>query len=127
MARAPPETLSASMFRAPPISFGTNPTIGSRGKDFGTTLLECVDETLADLLGQKVRDAAYLVLEKNYIPRGDIPVKPDKFGSFLEEVFGIAGLTIGRAIARRLYTKLGMRYAEIRRYKFQDYIQAART
>ena len=97
------------------------------GKKFDQMLLECVDESLADLLSPKVRDAAYSVMERTYsIPRNDIPRKPNQFGTCLEQVFGVAGKTIGRTIARRLYSKLGLEFFDKPGYVFHDYIRAAK-
>lgn len=97
------------------------------GKKFDRMLLECVDESLADLLSPKVRDAAYIVMERTYsIPRDEIPGKANQFGSCLEQVFGVAGKTIGRTIARRLYSKLGLEFLEKPGYEFHDYIRAAK-
>ena len=97
------------------------------GKKFDKILLECVDESLADLLSPKVRDAAYSVMERTYsIPRNDIPRKPNQFGTCLEQVFGVAGKTIGRTIARRLYSKLGLDFFDRPGYEFHDYIRAAK-
>ena len=99
----------------------------SNGKDFNRIFLECVDESLADLLGTKVRDTAYLVFQRNYsIARNDIPHLPSQFGSCLDQVFGVAGKTIGRTIARRLYSRLGLAFFEKPGYKFHDYIEAAK-
>ena len=97
-------------------------------KKFDMMLLECVDESLADLLSPKVRDATYIVMERTYsIQRNEIPGKANQFGSCLEQVFGVAGKTIGRTIAKRLYSKLGLEFFEKPGYEFHDYIRAART
>ena len=98
------------------------------GKEFDNILLECVDASLSDLLSPKVRDATYIVLEKTYsISRNEIPQRPNQFGSCLEQVFGVAGKTIGRTIAKRLYSKLGLEFLEKPGYEFNDYIRAARA
>jgi len=99
----------------------------SNEKKFNRIFLECVDESLADLLGTKVKDTAYLVFQKNYsIARNDIPHRPSQFGSCLDQVFGVAGKTIGRTIARRLYSRLGLTFFEKPGYEFHDYIEAAK-
>lgn len=98
------------------------------GKEFDNILLECVDTSLSDLLSPKVRDAAYLVLERTYsISRKEIPQRANQFGSCLEQVFGVAGKTIGRTIVRRLYSKLGLEFLEKPGYEFHDYIRTARA
>jgi hypothetical protein len=99
----------------------------SNGKDFNRIFHECVDESLPDLLGTKVRDTAYLVFQRNYsIARNDIPHLPSQFGSCLDQVFSVAGKTIGRTIARRLYSRLGLTFFEKPGYEFHDYIEAAK-
>jgi hypothetical protein len=113
MVRAPAEALSVSTLQNVPFHTKVNPMSRlQRREDFGPMLLDCVDATFSNLFGSKVKDAAYLVLERSYFPRSEIPLKPERFGSFLEDVFGVAGLTIGRAIARCLYTKLGLSYTD---------------
>jgi len=126
MSRASPETVADSMLRAHVAGFRVNATSGRNIEDFARVLLECVDRTFEDLVGSKVRDAAYQVLEKDYIAREDIPDKPDVFASFLEETFGVAGKTIGRAIARSLYHRLGLNFMNNPEYGFIEYVREAK-
>jgi hypothetical protein len=56
-----------------------------------------------------VFDALYLHLEKAHsIPKDEVPDKLETFCSTLEKTFGLpSSRTICRAIARRLFAKLG--------------------
>ena len=58
----------------------------------------------------------------NGIPRTDIPNKLDHFCLILEETFGVAGLTIQRGIAMRLYQKLGLPFKPIEKGKLMEYV-----
>lgn len=121
-----PEALAQSALRALPIK-STEGRVGLPHARFDKLLIECVDTSLEDLLGTKVRATAYGVLERNYsIARNDIPKKPDEFGSCLDQIFGVAGKVIARAIARRLYSQLGLEFVERPEYRFHDYIRIAK-
>jgi len=77
-------------------------------KDLDRLLLESLDDVLADLLGKSVREAFYDHMERNYyFARDDVPKRLGDFLLLLERTFGKSGRTIERAVAKRLYTKLG--------------------
>jgi hypothetical protein len=97
-------------------------------RDLDRLLLESADESLTDLLGAKVRQATYVSLEKNYgLARKDIPGRCGEFDSSLDKVFGVGGRTIGKAIAKRLFSKLGLRFFEKPGYRIQDYVKEAKA
>jgi len=89
-------------------------------------LLEAIDETLVDLVGARTKNMIFSYLECS-IHRDDIPSQPAKFSALLEEISGKAAKVIGRAAARRLYTKLGWEFYEVHGFEAVDYIEAART
>jgi hypothetical protein len=77
---------------------------------FNKILLECIDETILNLLSKKVEDALYAHVERVWsVSRDEIPDRLDVLSRTLEDTFGATGsLTISRAIAKRLYSKLEM-------------------
>jgi hypothetical protein len=77
---------------------------------FNRILLESIGETISNLLSKKVEGALYTHLENvQSVSKDAIPSQLDVLSQTLEDIFGATGsLTISRAIARRLYTKLEM-------------------
>jgi len=91
-------------------------------------LLESIDQVLSDLLGTKSREAVYDHLERNYsLAREKIPKDLDRFFALLEETFGKGSKTIGKAIIRKLFEKLGWEFGEIGGFDFFDYLEAVRA
>ena len=93
--------------------------------EINAQLISSVDEAIRDLLGVGVVDAFFSHLATNGIPRIDIPTKLDRFCWILEETFGVAGLTIQRGIAMRLYQKLGLAFKPIEKGKLIEYVREA--
>jgi len=71
-------------------------------------LLKAIDESVGELLGQKVLESLHSVLEKHYdVTRDELPYRLDTAYRLLGEVFGIqATRTISKSKVRRLYEKL---------------------
>ena len=91
-------------------------------------LLGSIDQVLLDLLGTKSREAVYDHLERNYsLAREKIPKDLDRFFALLEETFGKGSKTIGKAIIRKLFEKLGWEFGEIGGFDFFDYLEAVRA
>jgi hypothetical protein len=91
-------------------------------------LVESVDEVLRDLLGTKVREAIYDYLERNYkIARDLVPRNLVTFFTVLDEICGKSSRIIGKAIASRLFTKLGWKFVEVKGFEFVDYLEEARA
>jgi hypothetical protein len=87
-------------------------------------LLEAIDETLADLLGRRARDAIYDHLERKcYMSRDELPKRLGEFCSVLEANFGKAGRTIERTIAKRFYSKLEKKFTDYPEYTLVDYVE----
>ena len=97
-------------------------------RDFNSLLLKCIDETIAGLLGQDVVEPLHLHLNTEYgVATDELPHRLDTFQSALERNFGaVPASTIGKAIARRFYKKLGWEFVRITDYKLHDYVDAAK-
>lgn len=97
-------------------------------KTLDDLVLESLDEVLADLLGKKCKEAIYDHLERNYsIAREKIPENLQKFFELLEETFGRGSKTIGNAVIRKLFEKLGWEFGEVGSFEFFDYLDAMRA
>jgi len=103
-------------------------SLAARTHNFGALLLESIDETLTDLLGRRTREAIYDHLERNHlVARNEIPDKLDALLELLDETFGRGSKTIGKAVARRLFTKLEWEFNEVPGYGLSDYVIAVKA
>jgi hypothetical protein len=92
-------------------------------------LLESIDETLTDLLSARVVDALYLHLQTTHsITRDEVPYRLETLSSTLDNVFGRSHKIICRAIAKKLYAKLGLTFLDnpVERTLIQ-YVEEAKT
>jgi hypothetical protein len=94
--------------------------------EINAQLISSVDEAIKDLLGVGVVDAFYSHLATKGVPRTDIPTKLDHFCRILDETFGVAGMTIQRGIAMRLYQKLELPFKVIEKGKLMEYVREAK-
>jgi H2-forming N5,N10-methylenetetrahydromethanopterin dehydrogenase-like enzyme len=94
-----------------------------------SALLESVDETMTALLSRRVVDALYVNLETVHsIPRDEIPYKIETLCSTLQKIFGSSGMsTISRAIARKLFIKLGLTFPDGPPRTLPDYLEEAKV
>ena len=95
--------------------------------DFNERLVESIDETITALLSKSVLDSIYLHLERYLsISKDELPYRLDTFFSILEKTFGRSERTIGKAIARRFYSKLRLEFDETANHNLRDYVEEAR-
>jgi hypothetical protein len=96
--------------------------------DFVNALLESIDETIGALFGQNVLEALYLNLKnKRSIRREEISNQLPTLSVVLQQYFGSSAATIGRSIARRLYSKLGFQFTNRDDYQLIDYVRDAKN
>lgn len=116
---APPSATSSTQSAAPGLLIRGNAILES-------AILDSIDEAIEDLLGADVRDAIYDNLERrNLLPKIELPNHLDIFCQLLDETFGRGSRTIERAIARRLYKRLGLDFTVILAFNFNDYLEVA--
>lgn len=97
-------------------------------KTLDELVFDSIDEVLTDLLGRKPKEAVYDYLERHYsLARDMIPKNLRKFIELLDMTFGRGSKTICKAIARRLFDKLGWEFTEIKGFELLDYLEAARA
>jgi hypothetical protein len=103
----------------------TNPKTSA--DEFGHFFIECVEQTLTDLLGAKVREALLDYLARHdRLSRGDILGHPRELSILLDKIFGKGGITIERHIMRRLYAILEWEYVETSNFNFSSQLAEAR-
>ena len=87
-----------------------------------------MDETITRLLSKEVVDALCLDLKnKRSINREEIPDNLPTLSVVLEKYFGSGARTIGRAIARRLYSKLSLEFVSMENYQLINYVEGAKS
>ena len=100
----------------------------SKPSAFDRMLTESVDDVLADLLGDRVRDQLYDYLATHYsYGREEIPQKTHDFFAFLENTFASGGSTVGTTIIRRLSDRLGYECVSVPAFEYKEELGALRT
>ena len=96
--------------------------------DFNGTLRKAIDETIIGLLGQTVHGALLRRLEEEYsVTSDELPYRLDTMFEILWKTFGVTGSrTIGRAIARNFFGKLGILFIANEEYTIKDYVEEAK-
>jgi hypothetical protein len=96
--------------------------------DFDKALIESVDEAVRSLFSQQVLDALHSNLKvKRSIKPEEFPNQLPTLSTVLEKYFGLGSSTVERAIAQRLYSKLGLKFQRIDSYQLADYVENARN
>jgi len=100
----------------------------SREPEFDRKLLAAIDETIVDVLGGKVLGALHEYLLKNYdVALDEIPYRLNTVIESLEVVLGVRGAsTMGWMIAKRFYSKIGLRFTHNDNWGLEDYFQQAK-
>jgi hypothetical protein len=95
--------------------------------EFDQLLVRSVDGALEDVLGARFREAFYRYLEQSFqTTRTTLPSRIDTFLSALSTCLGkTASLVMGRAIAKRLYAELGLRFIQKPGYSLLNYVADA--
>jgi hypothetical protein len=96
---------------------------------FDRLLINSVEETLAALLGEILREAVYDALRNRFnITMDQVPERLDDFSLDLEKLLGtVPSKTIRRAMIKRFYAELGLEFVERANWRLPDYVREART
>lgn len=90
-------------------------------KDLEKLLLEAIDEGLQEVLGESGREMTFFHLENDYlVKRNDIAQKIEDFATGLEKIFGAGASVLENIIAKKLYSKLGLKYEDKKDYTFAN-------
>lgn len=126
-----PPKCSMSTLIHRPVSLETNapPTTHTIPKALANLVSDSIDETLTDLLGSRTREAVYGYLQREYsITRNELADYPDQLFTIFERNFGVpAKRVIGRAIARKVYTKLDLKFQPVPHFEFADYMDKVKA
>jgi hypothetical protein len=96
--------------------------------DMDYVLLDSMDHALTNLFGPNAKQAFYGYFEEKFgFTRESITLRLDKFLVALSETFGVTGVVVlGRTIAKRLYSNLGLPFKEQPAYTLLDYVKEAK-
>jgi hypothetical protein len=101
---------------------------GRREQDFNVILIESIRETIAQLLSPKVAETLFEHLEKVYsIKKDEVPSRLDKLLLTLKTTFGSSSAqVVGKAIARRFYSRLGLEFSDNPQRTLVGYVENAK-
>ena len=115
----------------PGVEFGednrTRMNSARHATNFNSLLVECIHETILSLLSLQVAEALYAHLEDHYsIGRDEIPYRLETLLSTFEKIFGPSGRIVGKAIAKRFYSRLGLKFEEATTKTLVEYVEQAK-
>jgi hypothetical protein len=98
------------------------------GEDFNAILIESIHDTIANLLNLKVAKALFEHLEKVYsIKKDEVPSQLDTLLLALKTPFGSRSAQVmGRAIAKRFYSRLGLEFLDDPQRTLAGYVESAK-
>ena len=98
-------------------------------KNFNGILKNAIDETIISILGQTVHEVLFRLLEEKYsVASDELPYRLDTMVEVLRKTFGVTGSkTIGRAIAKNFFGKLGILFVANDEYTLKEYVEEAKT
>jgi len=101
---------------------------GAAQENFNKELLKAINEAVFSLLGQGALHSLSDYLKEHYsISPIEWPDHLDSFLGFIGSCLGPAAeKTVGRAIAKRFYWKLGMEWTDNPSYTLFDYVHKAK-
>ena len=87
---------------------------------------DSIGEALTDLLGKHAKEAIFNYMEKTHsVERNEISEHISDLFALFEQTFGIASKkVIGRAFAKKIYSKLGWEFEPMPNFQFVDYLEA---
>jgi hypothetical protein len=91
---------------------------------FDRALVESVEETITNVLSENVAASFGSYFQAHLgLSREDIPSHLKELSSTLDRVFGVGGSVLGRAIVRRLCTKLSLSLVRKQNSSFVECIE----
>ena len=96
--------------------------------EFNGEVIFAIKSSVFGLMGDQVLKAVFAHIKKHYdVTADEIPDRLDTLLATLEETFGVVGTkTIGKAIAKRFYFRMGLEFIDISTYSLQDYLEHAK-
>ena len=104
------------------------PSPNPKKTDFNATVLLSINDTISSLLGDSVLTALHTHLQENYgMVQEEIPYQIDTLFGILENVLGVpSAKTIGWAIARDFYSRVGIPFTAKENCTLKDYLEIAK-
>ena len=98
-------------------------------REFEKCLLDSIDEGLTEIIGEWFKGTFYKLIEQKFqVTRSSLPNRLDILTSALSAALGNgAGAVMGRAIAKRFYSRLGLRFVQNPNHSLQDYVTDAKA
>jgi len=95
--------------------------------DFNNVICSAIDDTVREVLGERILHDMYETLGNQYgIGRDELPYRNDTMYQVLETKYSVPGAnTMAPLIAEKLYAKLGLTFYVIEGYALRDYIRDA--
>lgn len=87
--------------------------------------IESFDETVRGILGDGVVEPFYSYLAAKGIPKNEIPTRLERLCVVLDETFGRGSPTVQRAVAKRIYAKLGLSFVNSDQRTLVEYLREA--
>jgi len=91
-------------------------------------MCQAIDQTLEELLGSKVVEAVYTLLDQKFgVDRSELPYRVDTIRMLLEGSFGVKGAhVIERKVAKNLYDRLLLPFNEEQGLTLADFVKLAK-
>lgn len=102
-------------------------SLEQRTEHFNVLLVESIDEAITALLSHQVVEALVVCLAAQSVTKDQIPYQLDTLLSTLEKTFGSSVKTVGKAIAKRFYSKLGLKFVDNSGMTLLDHVEHARN
>jgi hypothetical protein len=98
----------------------------SSRRDFNEEVTRAIDATLSEIMGEH-KKVVYMHLKDHYdIGPGEMPDRLPTIIRVLGEMFGVVGtIAIGSDVAKKLYSRLKLRFVEHSNYTLEDYMREA--
>ena len=86
-------------------------------------LEEAIDNGL-NVLGNSGKQMLFFYLEQSYsLKKHEIAQKPEVFEAAIHQIFGAGAPVLEKLIVESVYSKLGLKYHEKKKYTFSDYLK----
>lgn len=96
-------------------------------RDFDAILVECIRQTIVDVLSPQVADALFRHLETVYLLKAEaVPSRMDTLFNTLDKLFGSTGKIVEKRIVKGLYSRLSIEFVNDPKKTLLEHIEYAR-
>lgn len=98
-----------------------------RKRDFDAILVECIRQTVVDILSPQVADALFRHLETVHLLKAEaIPSRLDTLFNTLEKLFGSSGKIVEKRIVKEVYSRLSIEFDSDPKKTLLEHIEYAK-